>query len=135
MRLTHILNRERKTPLSILTAAGLVQVGHSKLRWSGMIVDIVHPDLPRINSVNRFFLEYCLVSQRPLLIASSDGTVSSLPCPTTFALLALKLYSVTLFAAGVSSKVLCPASGTFGPGPTASVPAAWRYDGPRRSGR
>ncbi len=50
--------QERKTPRSILTAAGLVQVGHSKLRWGGMIVDIVHPDLPRINNVNRFFLEY-----------------------------------------------------------------------------
>jgi len=87
--------RQQKKPLSVLTAAGLLQVGHSKLRWGETIVDIVHPGLPRISNVNRLFLEYCLVSQSPLLIASSDGTVSSLPCPTTLALLALKLYSVT----------------------------------------
>lgn len=87
--------RDRKTPLSLLTATGLLQVGHSKLRCGETIVDIVHPDLPRINKVNRLFLEYCLVSQRPLLIPCSDGTISSLSCPTTLALLALKLYSVT----------------------------------------
>lgn len=87
--------QERKTPLSLLAAAGLLQVGHSKLRWGETIVDIVHPGLPRISEVNRLFLDHCLVSQKPLLIAGRDGTATALPCPTTAALLALKLYSVT----------------------------------------
>ena len=33
-----------------------------------------------------------------------------------------------------TSKVLCLASGTFGSGQASSVAAAWRYDGPQRSG-
>ena len=43
--------------------------------------------------------------------------------------------AAAVFAAGRTSKVLCPASGTFGSGQAASVAAAWRYDGPRRPGR
>ena len=40
-----------------------------------------------------------------------------------------------VFAAGRTSQVLCPGSGTFGSGRAAPVAAAWRYDGPRGPGR
>lgn len=85
---------EQKKPISLLAGAGLVQVGHSKLRWGKTIVDIVHPDLPRIGKVNRLFLDRCLVSQQPLAVRR-DGRVTTVRCPTTPALLALKLYSAT----------------------------------------
>jgi hypothetical protein len=59
-----------------------------------VIVDIVHPDLPRISKVNRLFLDHCLVSQKPFPV-SGHGTVMTLRYPTTLALLALKLNSAT----------------------------------------
>jgi RimJ/RimL family protein N-acetyltransferase len=40
-----------------------------------------------------------------------------------------------VFAAGRTSKILCPGSGTFGSGQAPSVAVARRYDGPRRSER
>jgi len=85
---------DQETAISLLVAAGLLQVAHSKLQWGTAIVDIVHPDLPRITKINRLFLDRCLVSQQPFPVGG-DGTVTSLRCPTTPALLALKLYSAT----------------------------------------
>jgi hypothetical protein len=85
---------DQKTAVSLLAAAGLLQVAHSKLQWGTTIVDIVHPDLPRITKINRLFLDRCLLSQQPFPVGGG-GTVTIVRCPTTPALLALKLYSAT----------------------------------------
>lgn len=82
---------QQSAPVAILSAAGLSPVSHSKLVCGQAVVDIVHPDLARISRLNKVFLDYCMASQKPVPVALSDGTPVSLSCPTTPALLALKL--------------------------------------------
>lgn len=79
---------DRERPISILSAEGYRQVDWNKFQCGKVIVDIMHPDLPRMTTANRVLLDRCLGRQAPVVIGSTV-----LMCPTTSALLLLKLYS------------------------------------------
>lgn len=84
---------DRERPISILSAEGYRQVDGNKFQCGNVIVDIMHPDLPRMTKTNRALLDRCLGRQSPVAAVASGSTVTVLMCPTTSALLLLKLYS------------------------------------------
>jgi hypothetical protein len=86
---------KRDRPISILSAEGFCQIGPNKFLFKNVIVDIIHPYLPRINRINRSLLDHCLARQTPVAAAMSGPTTAAVTCPTTLALLLLKLYSAS----------------------------------------